>query len=180
MTGNGIALGLALALPLAACGGAAPEEGNAATNAPAPQAVAAGPPANATAPKPPGPPTPPPAVLGVYVGHYPFDEVNGVTFLAQPQVRAAVAAAVPDDAEIRNLVFEGAGPTAPIARRDGRLLSWGCEAHNCGPHNWAILIDEAGAAAEICYHDDSVDGEGARWCAAGRPVETRSADCPSE
>ena len=182
MKGNGIAPGLALALLLAACGSSAPQEGHAATNAPAPQAAAAVPPANATAPKPPGPPVPPPApaALAAYVGRYPVDAVNGVTFLAQPQVRAAVAAAVPDDAEIRNLVFEGAGPTAPIARRDGRLISWGCEAHNCGPHNWAILIDEAGTAAEICYHDDSVDGEGSRWFAAGRPVETRGADCPSE
>ena len=179
MRGQGIALALGLAA-LAACGSAPENETapvpNAATPAPGPQPQPA---ANATAPKPAGAPAPAQAGLAAYVDHYPFDEVEGVTFLQHPQVRAAVAAAVPD-AAIREWMFERVGPTTPIVRRDGRLLSWGCEAHNCGPHAWTILIDEAGSAAEVCYHDEEADGEASRWFATGRPVETRNEECPSE
>jgi hypothetical protein len=114
------------------------------------------------------------APLAAYVDHYPFDEVDGVTFLDHPLVRAAVTAAVPDS-RIRGRILEQ-GTAVPIERRGGRLLSHACEPHNC-PHNWAILIDEAGGAAEICYHGDE-DGESARWFAAGRQVETRSGECP--
>lgn len=116
--------------------------------------------------------------LSPYVGRYPFDEVSGVTFLAQPAVRAAVEAAVPD-ATIRGWILERAGPQAPIALKEGRLLSWGCEAHNCGPHQWTVLIDPAGAAAEICYHEDAMNGR-SRWYRAGSAPEMRNGECPSE
>jgi hypothetical protein len=121
---------------------------------------------------------PPP--LSVYVGHYPFDRVRGTTFLAHPRVRATVAAAVPDR-RIRGWIFERAGPHTPITRlRDGRLASFGCEAHNCGSHNWAILIDPAGREAEVCYHDDAAIGRRSRWYARGRAPVLRAAGCQPE
>jgi hypothetical protein len=169
-----------LAVPLltVACGqapdNALAEPANAATSASATEAAPANlasadaAPANAAAAAP-GP-------LSAYVGKYPFDPVNGVSFLAQPSVRAAVQTAVPS-AAIRAWVLDRAGPQAPIALRDGRLIAWGCETHNCGPHQWTILIGPDGSAAEICYHDDRQDPAHSLWYAAGRPPETRPGSC---
>ncbi|HEY5713631.1 MAG TPA: hypothetical protein VIT38_17175 [Allosphingosinicella sp.] len=172
---------LLITATLGACN-QAPNNAVAAVNGASPtnQADAAAPHANvaqATPPKEPLSPAPA-ASLADYVGKYPPDPVNGVAFYDQPRVRAAVRAAVPDG-EVRSWIFERAGPQTPIERHDGRLLSWGCEAHNCGPHQWAVLIDEAGTVAEVCYHEDSM-GEQARWYVAGRAPEMRQGECPSE
>lgn len=118
------------------------------------------------------------ADLGGYVGKYPFDKMDGVSFLEAPAVRAAVTATVPDG-RIRAWVFEKAGPQSPIALKDGRLLAWGCEAHNCGAHNWTIVIDPAGTAAELCYFDEGTDPGSARWYLAGGKTEMRKDSCPS-
>jgi hypothetical protein len=120
-----------------------------------------------------------PADLGVYAGKYPRDPVEGVSFLGQPRVRAAVEAAVPN-ASIRAWILEHAGPQTPIALRAGRLISWGCEAHNCNDHNWTIFIDPAGTSAEICYHVGRTMGTRSRRFHAGRPSEMRPEEgCPS-
>jgi hypothetical protein len=172
---------LVIALAIGGCGARVENQaasGNGA--APADQAATAAPDANVAQATPPKEPlsAAPVASLADYVGKYPPDPVNGIVFFDQPRVRAAVAAAVPD-ADIRAWIFERAGPQTPIERHQGRLLSWGCEAHNCGPHQWAILIDEAGTAAEVCYYEESM-GEQARWYAAGRAPEMREGECPSE
>lgn len=121
---------------------------------------------------------PPP--LSAYAGHYPFDRVRGITFFDHPRFRAAVTAAVPDR-RVRRWIIEPSGPVAPIGRRrDGRLVSWGCEAHNCGPHNWTVLIDAAGRRAEVCYYDASVMGQRSRWYAPGRAPALRNGGCPDE
>lgn len=159
---------------LAACGapgasGNNQAAGNAATpaNAAAPANTAAGNGAAATT-----------GALSAYVGSMPWDAVNGVTFLANPQVRAAVEAAVPDAAVRHWVLVRADGPSNPIAIRDGRILATGCERHNCGPHNWSILIDPEGTAAEVCYARNTV-GDRATWYVAGRPAEERPGACPT-
>ena len=115
--------------------------------------------------------------LSAHVGRLPSDVVNGTTFLADPRVRAAVEAAV-SDAEVRRWVLREDVTSNPIGRRDGRIVATGCESHNCGPHNWSILIDPEGAAAEVCYARDT-QGDRATWYVAGRPAEQRPGACPT-
>ena len=120
--------------------------------------------------------------LSDHVGRYPPDVVDGAAFFAVPAVRAAVEAAVPD-AEVRGWIFDKAGPQSPIALVGDRLSSFGCETHNCGDHNWVVLIDKAATKAEVCYRDaETMVGAMAgqsRWYAAGK-AEMRPGECPSE
>lgn len=115
--------------------------------------------------------------LSAYVGRLPSDEVAGVTFLANPLVQRAVEAAVAD-AEVRRWVLRADVTSNPIAARDGRLIATGCEAHNCGPRHWSILIDPAGTSAEICYARNT-DLTRSAWYVGGRPAEERAGDCPT-
>lgn len=166
----------ALCLPvlaaLAACGSSTPagnnqSVGNAVSNAAAPTNTAAG---NGTAIAPGGP-------LSAHANRLPSDVVNGVTFLANPQVRTAVEAAVPD-ADVRRWVLREDVTSNPIVLRDGRLIATGCESHNCGPHHWTIIIDADGSRAEVCYARNSTL-ERSTWYVAGRPAEERAGDCPT-
>jgi hypothetical protein len=118
-----------------------------------------------------------PGPLFAHVGRLPSDAVNGTTFLADPRVRAAVEAAV-TDAEVRRWVLREDVTSNPIGSRDGRIIATGCESHNCGPHQWAILIDSEGTSAEVCYVRDG-NGERATWYAAGRAPEQRPGMCPA-
>lgn len=117
--------------------------------------------------------------LDSYLGHYPFDAVGGVRFLDQPAVAKAIGALVPDT-KIRALVLGGEGPGTPVARKDGKLLAWGCETHNCGGHDWTILIASDGGEASVCYHDAATMRERSRWYLAPDRSEMRDGDCPSE
>ena len=120
------------------------------------------------------------ADLSKYVGKHPSEPVSDIRFLDEPTVKAAVAANVPDPA-VRNFIFSYNGPDAPIVAKDGRVLAWGCERHNCGYHNWSIAITPDGAKADVCFYhdDDSADGP-ATWYLAGGKTETRPGNCPSE
>ena len=118
--------------------------------------------------------------LSVYVGKHPSETVDGTRFLDEPAVKAAVAASV-TDAAVRDFVFKYDGPDAPIAGKDGRILAWGCERHNCGYHNWSISITPDGASADVCFYhdDDSADGP-STWYLAGGGTEQRPGNCPSD
>lgn len=125
-------------------------------------------------------PTPSPTAtttpaLARYIGGYPFDPVGGVAFMENPQVRAAIEAAVPD-AEVRERVLDRDVTATPIAEWEGRILSYGCEPHNCGPHNWAVAITPDGARASVCYWDE--DRQVARWFPEGAAPPPASG-CPS-
>ena len=118
--------------------------------------------------------------FSTYVGKHPAESVDGTRFLDEPAVKAAVAATVAD-ASVRDFVFNYDGPDAPIVSKDGRILAWGCERHNCGYHNWSIAITPDGANAEICFYhnDDSADGP-ATWYLPGGKTEKRPGNCPSD
>jgi len=116
--------------------------------------------------------------LSRYVGKYPFNKVGDHSWKDDPAVIAAITAAV-GDAKVRKLVLEGGGPSAPITARDGRILAWSCETHNCGPHNWITIVDPASGAAEICYVDEEAAPGKTRWFKGGKE-EVRSVPCPRE
>ena len=121
------------------------------------------------------------AGLARYVDWRPRESEGGRSFLTEPAVRKAIAANV-RDAQIRNFIYHYSGPDAPIARRrDGRVIAWGCEARNCGFHNWAVAIAADGSRAEVChYHnDDEPDGTSTWYLPGGRTVK-RDGNCPDE
>jgi len=195
MTGLRICLTLALALGAAACSKPAADNAAAlADNVAVPEAAA-----DNVAVAPEATPAPPVATpdnvaapvaeavaaadqgdLGAYVGHYPFDKVGGVSFIVNPKVLAAVRKTVTDKEILRWVTDPSAGPSDTVYRKDGKIAAWSCQAHNCGDHNWTVLIDSAGTSAELCYHDAEKTGADSRWYApgAGKP-ETRSGDCPA-
>lgn len=113
--------------------------------------------------------------LSVYVDKYAFDKVEAVSFLAHPLVRAGVEGAVPE-AKIREWILENTGPQTPIALRDGRLISWGCQQHNCGMHQWTVVIAPDGGNTEVCYLPDGA--ETPVWYAGGKKIG-RTGLCPS-
>lgn len=140
-------------------------------------------PANEAASAPSGnqaaPATPVAGPLAVYVGKYPFDPVDGVAFLDHERVRAAVEVATVNS-EARMWVFRRDATRTPIVMKDGRLLSGGCETHNCAGRNWTIVIDPVGAIAEVCDFVQGRNGGRSLWFGAGRDPTERDGDCPSE
>jgi hypothetical protein len=120
-----------------------------------------------------------PADLSAYADKYPTDPIDGISFLHHPRVRAAVEAAVPS-ALIRSRILDREAQQTPIALRGGRLVSWGCEPHNCNDHEWTIFIDRAGNSAEICYHVGHTMGSRSRWYRSTGPSQLRPDEgCPA-
>ncbi|WP_267395693.1 MULTISPECIES: hypothetical protein [unclassified Sphingomonas] len=116
--------------------------------------------------------------ISAYVGHYPTEAVEGVTFYDRTEVANALVGAVGDD-KIRRTMTAHEATTTPIFQRGPSLGAHGCEAHNCSDHNWTLLVRADGNTAEACYHDASTMGNASRWYAGGAPA-TRPGDCPSE
>jgi len=115
-------------------------------------------------------------LLTAYEGKYPHDATLP-HFLMHPLVAQAVERVVPD-AEVRQRLLAPDGPKTPIWIAGGRIHSWGCEAHLCGPHNWMISMELDGSAPEICYHKASSSDAGARWYREGE-CEVRDYQCPA-
>lgn len=160
-------------LLLAACGA---EETK---TADAPTPATQSPPA-AEAPSQPIPPPPLtsawPNALTAYVDKYPFDEVGGVAWNDHPAIKAGIAAAV-KDAKARKAIETLEGPAAPIEMRDGKIVSWACEAHNCGPHQWALHVDPQTGATDVCYFDEEASATESRWFLASGKEERRAGNC---
>ena len=116
------------------------------------------------------------ANFAAYVGKYPFDAVNGVSWNDNPAVKAALAATIKDSALLKTIT-DTPGPAAPIELVDGKVTAWACEQHNCGPHQWAVLIDPATGAADVCYFNEATSATEARWLLAGGKEEQRAGNC---
>lgn len=114
--------------------------------------------------------------LAAYVGHYPFDTVNGVAWNDHPAVKAGIARTV-TNADVRRTIETLAGPAAPIETYEGKVAAWACEAHNCGPHQWSVLVDPATGATDVCYYDESVDRDRSHWFLAAGTEEWRDGNC---
>lgn len=154
-------LALAGIASLAGCQQAPPAAENAAAPTPASSATTAPAPASETS-------------LSRYVGKYSFDTVGGTRFVDDPRVRSAVERTV-DDPAVRALVL-GDATAFPIAERDGQIVAGACEPHNCGEHNWAILIRPDGSAPQVCHKRD---GAAPRWYGE-TPVGAAKDSCPQE
>ncbi len=115
--------------------------------------------------------------LAVYAGKYPFDKVNEVAFFEQPSVKAAIAAAIPDKTILGWVMGEHGGPSAPIEVKNGKVASWACEQHNCGDHQWTVLMDPAGKSAEVCYQNVATLAGKTRWFRADATPVTRDGTC---
>jgi hypothetical protein len=160
-------LALGACAVLAACGG---------TDAPPANSAAAA----SFVPPAPQRPTPLPGQahtvpLAGFVGHYPDEPVDGVNFFDRTEVATALDGAV-TDAKLRRAIIHNTGPRTPIFRAGARIATWGCEAHNCGNHNWTLLIDPVSGKGEVCMFDGT--SSGSRWYAGGPPV-VRPGGCPA-
>ena len=169
----------AVALMLGACGEKAGETpaGAATTTAPAAEGAT---PAPAAAAKPAEAPSPLPPTAGSklasYVGKYPFDKVDGVAWNDHALVKAGIAASVKDKAALKAITTLD-GPAGPIEMRGGKVMSWACEAHNCGPHQWAVLVDPRTGATDVCYYDEEADAAKSRWFLSTGQEEKRDGNC---
>lgn len=114
--------------------------------------------------------------LAAYVGKYPFDKVDGVAWDDHPAVKAGLAATV-KDAKVLKAIQTLEGPAAPIEMHDGKAMAWACQQHNCGPHQWAVLVDPATGATDVCYYDEAASASDARWFLAGGKEERRKGNC---
>lgn len=125
-------------------------------------------------------PTPEPtateAGLSRYLGKYPFDKVGTTSFLTDPLVAKAVRESGAET-RIQELILGGVGPQTPIRKVAGKIVSWGCEAHNCGPHNWTVSLLDDGSGGEVCYFNED-EGGAAIWYADGKK-SPRTDPCPS-
>jgi hypothetical protein len=120
-------------------------------------------------------PAPTPAVdLSRFEGKYPFDKVDGADFLHQPPVLAAIERSGAP-ADVRSFILAASGPQSPIERHGLSLVAWGCEAHNCGAHNWAVQVGSDGTGGEVCYLDED-SGQPPRWYADGK-LQAKQESC---
>lgn len=117
--------------------------------------------------------------LSAYVGKFPFDKVGGVSWNDNRQVQAGIAKTV-KDAAARKAILETPGPAAPIELIDGKVSAWACEQHNCGPHQWMVMVDPGSGATDVCYYDEEADGANARWFLASGREEKRPGNCQVE
>ena len=181
ISARALALLSAATLSLAACGSEASKPSDTPTAEPTP---VAGPPAietsSAEASSQPPPPLPltreTSSDLTIYVDKYPFDKVNGVAWNDHPAVKAGIAATV-KDAKIHKAITTLEGPAAPIELRSGKVMSWACQAHNCGPHQWSVHIDPGTGATDVCYFDEETAATEARWFLANGKEEKRAGNC---
>lgn len=114
--------------------------------------------------------------LTAYIGKFPFDEVRGVTWDSHPVVVAGIRATV-TDAAVRRTITTLEGPSAPIGTYQGKVGSWACEQHNCGDHQWTVLVDPTSGATDVCYHNAAQAADSSRWFIAGGRQETRPGNC---
>jgi hypothetical protein len=114
--------------------------------------------------------------LTAYVGKFPFDKIGGVTWGDHPLVKDGIRKTV-KDAAVRTAMDMPGGPSAPIGMHNGKVGSWACEAHNCGDHQWAVLVDPKSGATDVCYHNAAKTGDKSRWFLANGTEEVRSGNC---
>ena len=116
--------------------------------------------------------------LTAYVGKYPRDAVDGVSFFDRTDVANVLIETVPDGA-LRDLIIGREAVQTPIFRLGSRIAAHGCEPHNCDGRNWTVLIAADGNfdAAAVCHHDAETMGDTSRWTTR-RGGQRRPGACP--
>ncbi|MBA4722157.1 MAG: hypothetical protein H2067_13615 [Alcanivorax sp.] len=122
------------------------------------------------------------AALDRYAGRYPWDDVDGASFLDAPLVEAAVTAAVEDPGIRQALLVETRdGVAGKILVTDHGLLMHAFDPASGGDVSWALLISPRGAPAAACFSSGVEPGvQGADWYMEGERIATRYEPCPSE
>jgi len=121
--------------------------------------------------------TPPP--LSAYVGKYPFDKVQGVSFFEHPLVREAIQTSG-IDSDVQRFIFADDNVVGPIRTSLGRLMLHGYDPAGAGVENWAILLTPDGRTAAVCYSSGvEHDVRGADWYYEGEIAFTLYQACPS-
>lgn len=116
--------------------------------------------------------------LTAYVGRYPRDAVDGVSFFDRTEVANALIETV-SDADLRATMIGREAVQVPIFRLGSRIAAHGCEEHDCDGRNWTVLVANDGniAAAAVCHHDAETMGNASQWSTrSGR--ERRPGGCP--
>ena len=116
--------------------------------------------------------------LTAYIGKYPHDAVGGVDFYDRTDVASGLVTAV-GDAKLREMIRGRSGPATPVFKMGERVAAWGCEEHNCGDHNWTVIVDSKAGKTQVCYHDAAKMGTRSDWYDGAAPVR-RAETCPSE
>lgn len=119
------------------------------------------------------------AGLSAYIGKYVTAKVDGVSWMEHPAVVAGLRKSV-TDAAVLKAITETPGPTVPIALHEDKISSWACEVHNCGNHQWAIMVDPASGATDVCYHNAEKLQDKSRWFLASGKEEQRDGNCSIE
>jgi hypothetical protein len=114
--------------------------------------------------------------LTAYIGHYPRDAVDGVSFFDRTEVATALVAAV-GDADLRHMMTGNTGVSVPIFAYRDRIGAHGCTPHDCAARNWTFLITPDGGSGTGCYHDAATMGDTSRWYDNDKPA-VRPGDCP--
>lgn len=118
--------------------------------------------------------------LSKYVGKYPFDPVDGIAWYDHPVIQAGVKATVKDADIAAVIVDPAAGPSGPIWQAKGKINAWGCEQHNCGDHQWTVMVKPETGKVDVCYADASKTPGQSRWIFADGRDELRDDSCPQE
>ena len=92
--------------------------------------------------------------LTSWVGGYPYQTRDGMSFWAHPAVTAAVRAYVPRS-DIRAWILSSGVESEVTQLPDGRVVARACEPHNCGSHEWRVIIADSGEWTQICYYDSA-------------------------
>ncbi|MBB4616840.1 hypothetical protein [Sphingomonas abaci] len=116
--------------------------------------------------------------LSAYIGHYPQDAVGGVSFFDRTEVANALVDAVADET-LRHQITGRDTVSVPIFAQGGMIAAHGCEPHDCGDHDWTVLIPRDGdrTRAAVCHHDAATMGDTSRWMTRAG-TQTRPGDCP--
>lgn len=117
--------------------------------------------------------------LTAYVGRYPRDAVEGVAFFDRTEVANALIEVVPEE-RLRHLITGRDVVATPIFRQGKMIAAHGCEPHNCGDHDWTVLVSVDGnrESATVCHHDAATMGDRSRWMTRAG-ARNRAGDCPS-
>lgn len=156
-------------LALAACGGGVPDANEAAPAAFVPPVTQAPDPVAGQRNTTP---------LTAYVGRYPRDAVDGVSFFDRTEVANILVDTVPD-ADLRATMIGREAVQTPIFRSGSRVAAHGCEPRNCADHHWTVLVAANGNAdaAAVCHHDAETMRDASQWTTR-RGSERRPGGCP--
>jgi hypothetical protein len=119
-----------------------------------------------------------PAPLDAWIGKYPFEKIEGVTFLNHPITVAAVRKAVPDERLRKTVLVAGTCPYDAVIRQGTEFTTFGCRFHACGDFAWAIYVDPQRQSARVCYHESAMGNE-SRWYGTTGTTKMVAGDCPS-